>query len=90
MACRIFIQFRTNLIPGEPMQKNFVVARAACSIILGREFDHEKDFLHAQGEILNGNARCHVLVDCNYRDVPPKLEDVELHCYRVKKAETSW
>jgi len=63
---------------------------AACSKILGREFDHEKDFLHAQGEILNDSARCHVLIDCNYHDVPPKLEDIELHCYRVKKAETSW
>lgn len=72
------------------MQKNFVVARAACSKILDREFDHEKDFLHAQGEILNDSARCHVLVDCNYHNVPPKLEDVKLYCYQVKKAESSW
>lgn len=85
MACRIFIQFRTNLVPGDPAQKPIAVAKAACSKLLGRDFDYEKDFIHAQGEILAENARCHALVDCDYRDSEPNLKDITLHCYRVTK-----
>jgi hypothetical protein len=87
MALHIFIQFRTDLVPGEPVKKPFTVAAAACSKLLGRDF--QKDFQHAQGEILQENARCHVLINCNYHDSEPDLKNVTLHCYRVIKGNTT-
>jgi hypothetical protein len=90
MDRRIFIQFRTDLVPGEPVEKTLTVAGAACSKLLGRDFDSQKDFLHAQGEIFKEKAKCHVLVDCDYRDSEPNLKDVDLHCYRVEEGEASW
>ena len=90
MARRIFIQFRTGLVPGEPINKLLDVAGAACSKLLGRDFNDQQDFLHAQGEILAENSRCHVLVDCNYRDSNPILTDVDLYCYRVVEGKSSW
>jgi hypothetical protein len=90
MARRIFIQFRTDLVPGEPVSKLLIVAGAACSKLLGRDFSDQQDFLYAQGEILAERARCHVLIDCDYHDSNPSLKDVDLYCYRVIEGEASW
>lgn len=83
MTRRIFIQFRTDRVPGEPAKKPVVVATAACLISSNRSFDFEKDFLHAQGEILQERARCHVLIDCDYRESEPDLKNADLQCFRV-------
>ncbi|KAI4200155.1 MAG: hypothetical protein LQ350_004116 [Teloschistes chrysophthalmus] len=84
MAIRIFIKFRTDQVPGPSAEKDLVVAKAACSKLLDREFGFAKDFIHSQEEIFQEEARCHVLVDCDYHDAP-KLDakDAVLHFYQV-------
>ncbi|KFY21620.1 hypothetical protein V493_07258 [Pseudogymnoascus sp. VKM F-4281 (FW-2241)] len=79
--------YLANRVPGEPTKKPVLVAKAACSISLDRSFDFEKDFLHAQGEILQERARCHVLIDCDYRESEPDLKNVDLQCFRVVECE---
>lgn len=83
MAIRIFIKFRTDQVPGPSAEKDLLVATAACSELLGRDFDFRKDFIHSQGELLEGKAPCHVLVDCDYLDSQPDPKDAVLHYYRV-------
>ncbi len=83
MALRIFIKFRTDQVPGPPAEKDLLVATAACLKLLGRDFDFEKDFIHAQGEVLQDKARCHVLVDCDYHDSQPDPRDAVLRFYQV-------
>ncbi|PGH04532.1 serine/threonine protein kinase [Helicocarpus griseus UAMH5409] len=34
-------------------------------------------------EILQLNARCHVLIDCDYQSFEPDLQTIDLYCYRV-------
>lgn len=87
MTRRIFIQFRTDRVLGEPTKKPVVVATAACLRSLNRSFDFERDFLHTQGEILKERARCHVLVDCDYRESEPELKNADLQCFRVVEGE---
>ena len=88
MALRIFIQFRTDRITGKPEQRAVIVANAACLKVLGRDFDFQKDFLHAQGEILKDMAPCHVLLDCDYHDYQSDLNKADLRCYRVVEGES--
>lgn len=83
MALRIFIKFRTNQVPGPPAEKDLLVATAACLKSLGRDFDFEKDFIHAQGEVLQENARCHVLVDCDFHDSQPDPKKTVIVYYCV-------
>lgn len=80
-AQRIFVKFRTDQVPAD--RKDFAVATAACSKFLGRDFDFERDFLHAQGEILKDHSRCHILIDCDFRDSQPDLGCIDLVCYQV-------
>jgi hypothetical protein len=87
MTRRIFIQYRTDRVPGEPTKKPVVVATAACLMSLNRRFDFERDFLHTQGEILQERARCHILIDCDYRESEPDLKDADLECFRVVEGE---
>ncbi|KAF1958564.1 hypothetical protein CC80DRAFT_14604 [Byssothecium circinans] len=83
MSVRIFVKFRTSQVPCEPGRKVKYVADAACSVLLGRDFDHKKDFLHSQGELYCDNAPCHILIDCEYRH-PLASKEVPLHCYAVE------
>ena len=87
MALRIFIKFRTDQVPGLPAEKDLLIAKAACLELLGRAFDFEKDFIHAQGEVLQERARCHVLIDCNYRDSQPDPKDAIIYFYHVVEDE---
>lgn len=80
-AQRIFVKFRTDQVPSD--RKDFAVASAVCSKFLGRDFDFGRDFLHAQGEILQDRSRCHVLIDCNFHDLQPDLGGIDLVCYKV-------
>lgn len=89
MALRIFIKFRTDHVPGPPAEKDILVAGLACIQILGRNFDFGKDFIHAQGEILQEKARCHVLVDCDFHDRQPDPKEATVHFYHVIESETS-
>ena len=89
MALRIFIKFRTDRVPGPPAEKDLLVAAGACLKLLGRNFDFEKDFIHAQGEVLQEKARCHVLVDCDYHDSQPNPGDATLRFYHVVKDEST-
>ena len=79
MASRIFVQFRTDRVPGENAQTPRVVAVAACLKLLDREFDHRKDFLHTQGETLRDKAHCHIVIDCNFVGSNPDLQNIDLH-----------
>lgn len=56
IALRIFIKFWTNQVPGPPAEKDLLVTKAACLELLGRAFDFKKDFIHAQGEVLQERA----------------------------------
>lgn len=87
MANRIFIKFRTDHVPGPPPEKDLLVATANCSVLLGRDFDFGKDFIHSQGELLHEKAPYHVLVDCDYHDFQPDTKDTILYYYRVVKDE---
>ena len=89
MALRIFIKFRTDQVPGPPAEKDLLVAKAACLNSLGRDFDFGKDFIHAQGEVLQEKARCHVLVDCDYHDTQPDPQNAVVRFYRVVEDEAS-
>ena len=89
MSLRIFIKFRTDQVPGPPAEKDILVAAAACTKLLGRVFDFKQDFVHAQGEILTSNARCHVLVDCNYHSSQPDPKNTSLYFYKVVRKEAS-
>ena len=89
MALRIFIKFRTDQVPGPPAEKDLLVATAACLKLLGRDFDFEKDFIHAQGEVLQDKARCHVLVDCDYQDSQPDPRDAVLRFYHVVEDQST-
>ncbi len=89
MALRIFIKFQTDQVPGPPVEKDLLVAAAACSQLLGRPFDFGKDFIHAQGELLQERARCHVLVDCDYHDSQPDPRKVVIRFYRVVGVENA-
>lgn len=60
--------------------------RVACKKVLGRGFDHSKDFLHAQGEILQENAKCHVLVNCDYNNSQLDPKTTSLKCYSLVKS----
>jgi len=71
----------------KPQREALRRATAACAIALGREYDHKKDFLHAQGDAFKENARCHVLLDCDYHDSTPDLATVPLRCFRMAKGE---
>ena len=82
MALRIFIKFQTDQVPGPPAEKALLAA-VACSQSLGRAFDFRKDFIHAQGEVLQERARCHVLVDCDYHDSEPDPRKVLVRFYRA-------
>lgn len=88
MTLRIFIQFRSDRVPGNQAQKLNAVARAAIAIAFDRAFDHNRDFLHAQGEVYKEGARCHLLLDCDYLDFTPDLVTVPLQCYRVVKSDS--
>ena len=57
MALRIFIKFRTDQVPGPPVEKDLLVATAACLKLLGHKFDFKRDFIHAQGEVLQEKPR---------------------------------
>ena len=83
IALRIFIKFRTNQVPGPPVEKDLLIAIAVYLKLLGRDFDFEKDFIYAQGEVLQDKARCHVLVNCDYHDSQPDLRDTILRFYQV-------
>lgn len=89
MATRIFIKFRTDQVPGLPEEKGILVAKAACSESLGRTFDFEKDFIHAQGEMLQQKARCHVLVDCDYQRSQPDPKNAVVQSYCVVEDEAT-
>jgi hypothetical protein len=84
MSVRVFIQFRTSQVPGEASKKLKLVADAACSAALGRDFDDEKDFIHSQGEIYNDNAPCHIVIDCEHLDAKHTVEEIPLYCYALK------
>lgn len=90
MALRIFIKFRTDQVPGPPAEKDLLIATAACLKLLGRDFDFEKDFIHAQGEVLQDKARCHVLVDCDYQDSQPDPRDAVLRFYHVVEDQSTF
>ena len=62
--------------------------RVACKKVLGRGFDRSKDFLHAQGEVLQENAKCHVLINCDYNNSQLDPKTVSLKCYSVMKGDT--
>ena len=85
MPLRIFIKFRTDQVPGPPAEKDLLVATTACLELLGRNFDFERDFIHAQGEVLQEKARCHVLVDCDYHDSRPDPREAILRFYHVEE-----
>ena len=89
MSVRIFIKFRTDQVPGPPAEKDILIAAAACTKLLGRGFDFKQDFIHSQGEILMSNARCHVLVDCDYHDSQPDPKNTSLYLYKVVRKEAS-
>lgn len=89
MSLRIFVKFRTDQVPGPPTEKDLLVAVAACTKLLGRSFDFKKDFIHSQGEVFLSNARCHVLVDCDFRDSQPDPKNALLHFYKVVQGEAS-
>lgn len=89
MALRIFIKFRTDQVPGPPAEKDLLVAAPACSKLLGRAFDFRKDFIHAQGELLQERARCHVLVDCDYHDSEPDPRKAFVRFYRAVGIENA-
>lgn len=88
MSVRIFIKFRTRQIPCEPDKKLKHVADAACSTLLGRTFDHQKDFLHSQGEIDHIDALCHIVIDCEYHNSSSAPEEVMLYCYAVESSQS--
>lgn len=90
MALRIFIKFRTDQVSGPPAEKDLLVASAACLKLLGRKFDFEKDFIHAQGEVLQERARCHVLIDCDYHDSQPDPRDAVLRFYHAVEDESTF
>lgn len=48
-----------------------------------------KDFIHAQGELLQERARCHVLVDCDYHDSEPDPRKVIVRFYRALGIENA-
>jgi len=83
MVLRIFIKFRTDQVPGPSAEKDLLVATEACFKLLNRNFEFAKDFIHAQGELLQEKARCHVLVDCDYHDSQPDPKDAVVRFYRV-------
>lgn len=89
MSLRIFVKFRTDQVPGPPAEKDILVAATACTKLLGRNFDFKKDFIHSQGEVLLSNARCHVLVDCDFHDSQPDPKNASLHSYKVVQREAS-
>ena len=89
MSLRIFVKFRTDQVPGPPAEEDILVAATACTKLLGRNFDFKKDFIHSQGEVLLSNARCHVLVDCDFHDSQPDPKNASLHSYKVVQRETS-
>ena len=89
MPLRIFIKFRTDQVPGPPAEKDILVAAAACTKLLGRSFDFKQDFIHSQGEILMSNARCHVLVDCDYHESQHDLKKTSLYLNKVVRKEAS-
>jgi hypothetical protein len=86
MVARIFVKFRSSQIPCEPGKKHKFVADAACSVLMGRDFDFKRDFLHSQGEAYSANALCHVLIDCEYLDTShiSGEKDISLYCYAVE------
>ncbi|KAK3176895.1 hypothetical protein OEA41_008221 [Lepraria neglecta] len=90
MALRIFIKFRTDQVPGPSAEKDLLVATAACLELLGRDFNFERDFIHAQGEVLQEKARCHVLIDCDYHDSRPDPKDAVLRFYHVVEDEATF
>ena len=66
-----------------------ISSHSACLNLLGRDFDFEKDFMHAQGEVLHKKAPCQVLVDCDYRDSQPDPKNAVVRFYRVVEAEAT-
>ena len=56
---------------------------------VGRNFDFAKDFIHAQGEVLQAKARCHVLIDCDYHDSQPDPRDAVLRFYHAVEDEST-
>lgn len=86
MALRLFTLFRSDQIPGQESYKNpkwLVVAEAICLKVLGRAFDFDRDFLHAQGGLLEEKGRCNVLIDCDYKNSRPDPKDAVVRFYRV-------
>ena len=47
IALRIFIKFRTNQVPGLSVEKDLLIVIAVYLKLLDRDFDFEKDFIHA-------------------------------------------
>lgn len=82
----VFAAPRPSLTPAE---KDILVAAAACTKLLSRGFNSKQDFIHSQGEILMSNARCHVLVDCDYHDSQPDPKNTSLYLYKVVRKEAS-
>lgn len=89
MSLRIFIKFRTNQVSEPSAEKDILVAAAACIKLLDRRFDFKQNFIHSQEEILMSNARCHVLIDCNYHDLQSDSKNIFLYLYKVVWKEAS-
>ncbi|KAH8730305.1 hypothetical protein GQ44DRAFT_723739 [Phaeosphaeriaceae sp. PMI808] len=83
MPDRILVKFRTGQIPYSRGTKLKYVADAACSALLDRNFDYQRDFLHSRGDIFGENALCHILIDCEYLDYESS-QDIVLHSYDVE------
>lgn len=89
MTFRIFIKFRINQVSKSSTKKIFLVVKATCLKLLSRAFDFEKNFIHAQSEMLQERVRCYVLINCNYRDSRLDLKDAIIHFYHVIKDEVT-
>ena len=48
-----------------------------------------RDFIYAQGEVLQEKARCHVLVSCDYHNTQPYPQNAVVRFYCVVEDEAS-
>ena len=89
MSLQIFIKFRTDQISESSAEKNILVVAAACIKLLDRSFNFKQNFIYFQGEIFIFNAKCHMLINCDYHDSQPDSKNTSLYLYKVVRKEAS-
>jgi hypothetical protein len=64
---RVVVKFLSDNVPGEPIRRHLRLTDDFCSMVLGREFNKETDYIHIPGQFDMEHQQCWMVLDINVK-----------------------